>query len=275
MDKILQKPDSSALAQAIDTNIHQFYTQLGLFSSEEIYQDEAFFWVITGFIGLNLILRAPSEPVDIEDHMEQIKTFFRLRKTLVVWHEAPSPAICRYLEASGWRQMSEMVRGMADLQTSFRERVTSPDFFCAPVSTQEGIRCWAETIAKSHWLNEQRKARWLDAHLHLKKGTELPWQYYVAWFKEQPVATALLFPHAGVVGLHMITIVPEMRGRRIIEAMTSVLIHDVRTSGYRYIVGECRPSLVPLYRHLGWQPLYRLPLYIWQPTFDPHPTDEE
>ncbi|PBC70174.1 acetyltransferase (GNAT) family protein [Streptomyces sp. TLI_235] len=58
-----------------------------------------------------------------------------------------------------------------------------------------------------------------------------------------------------VVGVGGVAVAPDVRGRGLARLVVTAAVSHARTMGPRHALLFCRPPLVPLYRHLGWQPL--------------------
>ncbi|MFJ4617030.1 GNAT family N-acetyltransferase [Streptomyces sp. NPDC088812] len=58
-----------------------------------------------------------------------------------------------------------------------------------------------------------------------------------------------------VVGVGGVAVAPGLRGRGLARLVVAAALDHARTMGPRHALLFCRPSLVPLYRRLGWHPL--------------------
>lgn len=56
-----------------------------------------------------------------------------------------------------------------------------------------------------------------------------------------------------VVGVGGVAVAPDVRGRGLARLVLAAALDHARTMGPRHALLFCRPPLVPLYEHLGWQ----------------------
>ncbi|MCB5906538.1 GNAT family N-acetyltransferase [Streptomyces pinistramenti] len=86
---------------------------------------------------------------------------------------------------------------------------------------------------------------------------------------------------AEVVGVGGVAVAPELRGRGLARLAVAAALDHARTMGPRHGLLFCRPTLVPLYRRLGWRALEQevrveqpdgpviMPLWtLWTPLHD-------
>lgn len=58
-----------------------------------------------------------------------------------------------------------------------------------------------------------------------------------------------------VVGVGGVAVAPDLRGQGLARSVVSAAVDHARTMGPQHGILFCRPSLVPLYRRLGWRTL--------------------
>jgi predicted N-acetyltransferase YhbS len=58
-----------------------------------------------------------------------------------------------------------------------------------------------------------------------------------------------------VVGVGGVAVAPDLQGQGLARLVVTAALDHARTMGPQHALLFCRPSLVPLYQHLGWHPL--------------------
>lgn len=89
-------------------------------------------------------------------------------------------------------------------------------------------------------------------------------RYYLGRIEGRPVATAAQFFWGGLGGIWWLTTVPEFRKRRVASDITRAALVDAIRLGYRAVMLESLPAVVPMYRRLGFKEYCRINVYRWK-----------
>ena len=89
-------------------------------------------------------------------------------------------------------------------------------------------------------------------------------RYYLGRIEGRPVATAAQFFWGGLGGIWWVTTVPEFRKRGVASDITRAALVDAKHLGYRAVMLEALPGVIPMYRRLGFKEYCRINVYRWK-----------
>ena len=120
------------------------------------------------------------------------------------------------------------------------------------VKSDRGLEAFSRTFVEAFGVPEWAGRAWVDATKAFGVG-KAPWDLYVGWLGDRPMATNVLFCGAGVATVFAIATVEEARGRGIGAAITLAGLADAREWGYRYGVLFATELGAPVYRRIGFR----------------------
>ena len=194
----------------------------------------------------------------LEDAIADSRTWFEARQApFAFWWLGPDTepqGLRAALEANGWRAFDSdspcLDAELDALDWGAAERV--PEGFAIDrVRDDAGLDTWGRAFVDAFELPEWAGAAWVDATRQFGVETA-PWALYVGTLGGEPVATAILFPGAGVAHALGIGTVAAARRRGIGSALTLAAYRDARELGYRYGVLFSTAAGLPVYRRLGF-----------------------
>ena len=120
------------------------------------------------------------------------------------------------------------------------------------VHDERGLDAFSRTFVEAFEIPESSGNAWVDATRTIGIGRS-PWDPYVGWLGDRPVATTMLFCGAGVATVFAIATVEDVRGQGIGAAITLAGLADARDHGYRYGVLFATELGAPVYRRIGFR----------------------
>lgn len=258
----------NVIVTAIEQNIMAFSACLSSLPQAEVYENAQVLRVMTGLPSsmFNLVLRAQFDPDEIDSKIEQELAPFRQHRVPMTWWIGPSTRprhLGKALEAHGLFYALDSPGMAGDLLKWQTDALVPAQITITPANNLESMEQWVRTFAACQQFSEQARRRWLDIHCCLGLGTDAPWRHYLAWIGSEPVATSLLFLHAGVAGIYRVATLPSHRGQGIGTAMTVAPLREALAMGYRVGVLDSTAMAVPLYRRLGFQEYCTFSVYVW------------
>lgn len=206
---------------------------------------------------------------DVDEAVEQTLAWFKARNApYVFWWIDPGTRptnLPERLQAHGFEPNFVDDPGMAaDLHT-LREEVPTPDGLrIVQAADKETLEGWREAFYTSFDIPSWAGQAWVDATLRIGPA-QAPWQLYVGYLHDKPVASSILFNGAGVASVYGIGTIKEARRMGIGSAITVRSLLDARAQGYRFAVLISTEDGFPLYQRLGFRELdCRIGRYLWR-----------
>src|SRR5450755_2644633 len=259
MDEILRNLSTPAIIAAIEANLAEEMATFGrYFPGAELHEDEEVRWFSTGLsTSFNGILRTHITSDDINAKIDEVVGYFKMRHLPLTWPVGPTALptnLASYLKAHSFTHSHDGTGMAADLQALHEEVVTPGNFRVEVVSSLALLEIYTVTSTRGFGSTEEGTRIYHETYKHIGFGKHLPWQHFIGWLADEPVAVSSLLLHAGVAGIFGVATVPEAQRQGIGAAMTLAPLREARQRGYR--VGVLSPSEMGLgvYQRLGFRP---------------------
>jgi ribosomal protein S18 acetylase RimI-like enzyme len=259
MNEILQNMSEQAVIAAIEANLAEEMASFGRYlAGAELHEDPEMQWIITNLF--NAVIRTQITTTEIASRLDTTITHFKARKvTSMGWAVSPStrPAdLVTYLQARGFKHLEDHLCMAADLQALHEDSATPANLRINRVSDEGMLKIYAHVSERGFASSENDIQCYYDTYARVGFGEQAPWQHYIGWLDDEPIAVSSLLFHAGVAGIYGVTTVPEARRQGAGAAMTLAALRDARKRGYR--LGILTPSDMGLgvYRRIGFRVYY-------------------
>ncbi|MDQ7842592.1 MAG: hypothetical protein QN141_00675 [Armatimonadota bacterium] len=255
-----------ALAQAVKTNLHNFFRYIARATPTESLGDpELTRWhTQVPFPWFNGVLASRPPTNGDEETVQTAIAWFKARAvTRFTWWLTPT------LPRTGWEkllraqgfQSSDGPPGMAVELHALKEDGTRPGLHIAPVADEKTLQTWTRTFIFGYGLPPDWEKPLLKMMTGL--GLDLPMRNYLGYLDGRPVATSNLFLSAGVAGVQFVATLPEARGQGLGGAMSLMPLLEARQIGYHIGVLQSSAMGFPVYRRLGFQQVCQVEHYYW------------
>jgi ribosomal protein S18 acetylase RimI-like enzyme len=206
---------------------------------------------------------------DVDEAVEETLAWFKARSApYAFWWTDPGTRPSNLpdrLQAHGFEPNAVDFPGMAADLLTLNEHVQSPDGLrIVQVADSQTLEDWREAFYTSFNIPVWAGQAWVDATLRIGPA-QAPWQLYVGYLHDKPVASSILFNGAGVASVYGIGTIKEARRMGIGSAITIRSLLDARAQGYRLAVLLSTEDGFPLYRQLGFREVdCRMKRYLWR-----------
>ena len=230
-------------------------------------------WVYTGTsFSFNRVFGARlSDREADKKKIKHIIDFFEKKNALAVWLIGRSSKPCdlgERLDRYGFKY-SETLTDMyidlcaVNLDPFLRDK---QEFNVIKVSNQNEHSVWINTSCKGRGVNAEIDQ--INCHKifeNMKYDNSLPYQYFLGYYKDNPVCTCILFAGESGAGLHCISTIPEWRNHGFANAITSCALKDAHLSGYNIAFLQANVSSENIYKKIGFKEYGRTKIYVYMP----------
>ena len=255
MDDILTEITSPALIRAAKRNLYALFRQFGRSVSAESFENRQIFRWQTPvqhpwFNGV-LSLQPPDR--DAGQTISDILAYFRTRRVaeFTWWLEpgVPQAGWEEHLSVQGLRY-NDQTPGMALILASMQDFRIPPELHIRQVTDLAELKVWTHTFVTGYGIPEIWELDFFNLSKSL--GFGVPFQHYLGFWNDQPVAASTLFLGAGVAGLYNVATLPAARGRGIGAAMSGFPLVEARQMGYRVAILQSSEMGIGVYQRLGF-----------------------
>lgn len=222
--------------------------------------------VKTGIASADLNMAWNEEPLREDDrfHLQIIKEDFR-RAGLPFWWwvfpHAQGPFTSALLQEEGFFLVETIPSFLADLATPPAVSIAVDSLRIVPVHHEENLRLWEDVSFQAFDFPVNTRSQYrkfLDA-LDLTQGA--PQELFLAFFDEQPAATAMLFLEKDAGGIYFVSTLSKYRRQGIGLAVTLAAMDKARLAGARYATLQSSPEGLSVYRQAGFREYCRVQVY--------------
>lgn len=119
------------------------------------------------------------------------------------------------------------------------------------VQDAAGLADFARVFVATYGVPDWAGQAWVDATLGFS-GNACPWQVFVGYADDRPVATSIVFAGGGTVSPYGVATLPDCRRRGFGAAITLAPLRAARAVGYRYASLFATEAGRPVYARLGF-----------------------
>jgi GNAT superfamily N-acetyltransferase len=256
---ILIDATDNQLAAAVHENLYALFRSMRALPNSEVVEDDRLgfhhaFPLNPMFKGVWKTRLAVEEVDSAIDNM--INWFGQRKAPYFFWwtdSQTQPPDLVERLLKRGFDGNLEGDPGMAiDLHTLKEAASTPAGFTIMQAIDQTTLEDWRDVFATAFEMPLSGAQAWIDATLSAGRENA-PWQMYVGYLGNVPVACSMLFNGAGVAGIYAIGTLPEMRHKGIGTAITMKPLLDARAQGFRFAVLFATRMGHPVYEKIGFR----------------------
>lgn len=270
MNDVLVNLSPSALVEAIEANVFDFFTQLRDGPGVVVHNDPELLWLISdiAYPLFNSALRPRFAPDGVEAGIEAMIARYRSANVPALWWTGPTTTpvdLGARLTAHGFIGSGESPGMAADLRQLNVDIPLPTGFTIEKVTDTETLRMWSRPFAVAFELPEFVIDPLIELYDPAGFGAGMPLDNYVGWLNGEPVAASSVYYGAGVAGIYNVATVPEARRQGIGALMTLAPLVEARHAGYRAGILHSSEMGANVYRQLGFKEYCQIGHYVWLP----------
>lgn len=258
----------SLLAQAVESNLVDFWEVYGRAARGEFYADPRIIRFATGLPVpiFNGIVYAHLQDDNLDREITDALTPFMARRLPMIWWIGPSSeptSLHAALESYGLVHVAD-VPGMAiDLLGLPDSPTRCSEFTITPVHDMAALKQWMSITSIAFEIPDAVAGTLFDLEVRIGYDATLSLQRHVAHWKDTPVATATLFLTGDVAGIYTVATVPSARRNGLGSMLTTSLLHKARAQGYQVGILQSSEMGFKVYQRMGFQPCCMFHQYGW------------
>jgi len=252
----------------------QYYgdTAIGSVHAWPIFGKTRLNWVYTGTsFSFNHVFGARLSDREADKKIKDITDFFEKKNALAVWlidrSSRPSD-LGERLDRYGFTYGETLT----DMHIDLRDVNLGPflrdkqEFNVIKVSNENELSIWINTSCEGRGVNvEIDKNNCRRIFENMKCDNSLPYQYYLGYYKNNPVCTCILFAGELGAGLQCVSTIPEWRNHGFASAITSRALKDAHLLGYDIAFLQANESSKNIYNKIGFKKNGCTKIYIYIP----------
>jgi ribosomal protein S18 acetylase RimI-like enzyme len=170
------------------------------------------------------------------------------------------------LRARGFRHAYDSPGMIADLTAVPLDAPLPPGITIRQLTHVEELAQWLAVFTVVFSTPEHERAIWHDAYVRCGVGENKPWQHFVAFEGDKPLATTSVLVDSDLAGIYFVATLAEARGRGIGSAVTRAGMRYARDAGATRAALQSSEIAVSVYRSLGFVKRCVVGAYEWRPS---------
>lgn len=260
---------TTLVKSAIRENWKQYHYFLGRAPSVELSIGRHLTWLVTNmpdhFLNLVICTSLPERGIGelIDEALKHFRAINIRKLSWIAEQGVPADRLKECLTARGLTFSDSFAVEMAIDLTGLSDPMDFPDGLkIYQVESDEMLRQWIRVASVGFGVPPESAEVWFDFFNYAACRT--PFQTFLAFQNNEPVATSQLCFAAGVAGIYNVTTLPKARGRGIGSAMVMAPLLAARKHGYQVGILQASKMGYPVYQRLGFQDFGKLGVFTWE-----------
>lgn len=259
---ILEELSLNSISATIEDNIYNFFIKIGKKAKRIVHIESNIKWIITlPSIWPNYLFDARFEITDIEENLRDIIRQIKRGDAPAQWFIGPrsnSSDFIKILSKYGFNMVGQWPGMAIELLKMNTDFSNPPNLSIEVIKKEDSLSQWVSVVSTAMFGNG-----FMGIDLFKNLLTDTDFNFYLAFLNEKPVATSLAFISSGIVGLYLISTLPEYRNRGIGKMITLAPLYDAKKIGYK-IGGLFATQLGErIYRRIGFKEVCNFDIYFY------------
>lgn len=212
---------------------------------------------------LNMVWNEKSLTTDDGKTILDIKSHFRKNGLPFWWWVFPraqSPITCDMLKAEGFSLVDSIPSLFMDL-AALRDNPHDEGLQIIQVRNKEELSLWEDVSFNGFDFPPETRQQFHQFTATFNLKPDSPQKFFLAFWKDKPVAASLLFLHENVGGIYFVSTLAEYRRRGIGLALMLATLCYARQSGAQYATLQSSPDGLRVYQQAGFKEYCRVDAY--------------
>lgn len=211
----------------------------------------------------NFIFYANFDRYEIDNQISEISSNMKngdLPNEWVVGPKSFPPDLGDYLEKYNIKKQFSMAGMAIDITKMDHKDVKLPDnLHIETVETKSMMQLWTTIVSRALFKGEPFEASLFESLI-----SDPNYRFYLAFIKDEPVASSMVMLSHGVAGIDMVSTLRQYQGMGIGTAMTVTPLLYAKDNGYKIGVLQASEAGEPVYRKIGFEEYCRFDVYKYQ-----------
>ncbi len=223
--------------------------------------------IITSYTGKNLFNRAfqvncTEENLDIV--ILRVNKFFFDMDSAYSWIISPSdlpPDYSSRLIKQGLKLNDQLSGFEYHLQNLIFNNENCLGFRYDVLDNRNRINHWAQIVSIAYNLKERDSSDFFKIVLGLYDIMIDNFEFYFAWYNNQPVGAALIYRKDQISGLYFLAVLPEYQNKHISSCLVDKIMQAEKAKGMEYFIVHANTKLAQLFLKKGFAPACDFEIY--------------
>jgi len=254
--------DDVAAIERISINCYRSFS--GFPNAETIDNDEIF--AVLSYMPIPFFSGVARTNLDAGD-VDATLDFLRSKNCPFRWWVTPSSrpeGLAEMLRARGLRLAYDAPGMIADLTTVPLDVPLPAGITMRQLTHVEELADWMSVFTVVFSSPPHERGVWREAYARCGVGEGQPWQHFVAFEGDRPMATTSVLVEGDLAGIYFVATMPEARGRGIGSAATRAAMRYARDAGATRAALQSSDSGFGVYRSLGFEQRCVVSAFEWR-----------
>jgi predicted GNAT family acetyltransferase len=270
MTDILRNPSLDQIKQAIELNMHNFFS-----IKEKEVEDSSINFIKTEnyavlegnlpFTIANMVYHTKIPSDILEEKIEEIINLFESKDHpfFLMTGSITEPENLAEILSSKYGFRQNNMPGMYIELSKIKDVKEIEELEIVKVTKEKQLDIWNDILLVSFSFPKDIMEKFfLDFLAHKNESN---YNAFLGYYQEKPVAVSLVCYNSGVAGIYCVGTVEEARGKGIGTAMTHIALVDAKKRGYEIAILQSSEMGYSVYKKMGFEDVCLMLSLNWNP----------
>jgi GNAT superfamily N-acetyltransferase len=270
MTDILRNPSLNQIKQAIELNMHNFFS-----IKENEVEDSIINFVKTEYYAIldgnlpytiaNMVYHTKIPSDILEEKIEEIINFFESKNHpfFLMTGSITEPGNLAEILSSKYGFRQNNMPGMYIKLSEIKDVKEIKELEIVEVTEEKQLDVWNNVLLESFSFPKDIMENFFPDFLAHKN--ESNYNAFLGYYQEKPIAVSLVCYYSGVAGIYCVGTVEEARGKGIGTAMTHAALVNAKNRGYEIAILQASEMGYSVYEKMGFKKECIMVSLSWNP----------